>query len=387
MKSLLTLTTILLSGAALPEPQIKTTDTPRHMKNSLSSYLIRIALLILIVGASPSVTSAQEELIHYDTLDDLGHRPVILNLPADAGGRDAQQFFTGDSDNVTSVTLGLGRQSAPGDHLRIEIWETAASGDPLKSVGVLGEIEVNSLTNYSNWPQGGSSLDEVTVEGMVSGLTPNSPYFLVIYYTVDDYNGPRFDWGYDTADAPDGNAPKDIVINSGNGWVRFADFVGVDANIFMRARISGTRQPLLDPFIIVTTGDGAVTKQPDLVEYPIGTEVTVTAAPEEGFEFVKWIYGDEEFTTNPVIITIEEGATLTPIFAEIEEPEPLQIDIEHAVAIGWDSQSGKTYQIHASTDMENWEVSIDNIEGTGERLTYCFIREETETYYRVEEKR
>ena len=119
--------------------------------------------------------------------------------------------------------------------------------------------------------------------------------------------------------------------------------------------------------------------------YTIGTEVSMTAEPEEGFEFVKWTYGNEEFTTNPAIIIIKEGATLTPVFAEIEEPKPLQVDIEHAVAIGWDSQSGKTYQIHASTDMEKWELAVDSIEGTGERLTQCFIREETEVFYRVEE--
>ena len=36
-------------------------------------------------------------------------------------------------------------------------------------------------------------------------------------------------------------------------------------------------------------------------------------------------------------------------------------------------------------DMETWEVAVDAIEGTGERLTHCFIREDAEIYYRVEE--
>ena len=128
-----------------------------------------------------------------------------------------------------------------------------------------------------------------------------------------------------------------------------------------------------------------MTKVPDFGDYPIGSEVTVTATPEPGFELVKWLYGDDEITSNPAIITIKEGATLTPFFAMIEEPKPLLIDIEHAVAVSWDSQVDQVYQIHASADMKNWEVAVANIEGTGERLTQCFLRGETEIFYRVEE--
>ncbi len=139
-----------------------------------------------------------------------------------------------------------------------------------------------------------------------------------------------------------------------------------------------------DPFIIATTEDGMVTQAPDLEAYPIGSEVTVTATPEEGFEFVKWIYGDEEITANPATIIVQEGATLTPYFAETEFPQPLNIDIAPAVVVSWDSQSDRVYQIHRSADMNHWEVAIESIEGTGERLMHCFVREETEVFYRVE---
>ncbi len=54
------------------------------------------------------------------------------------------------------------------------------------------------------------------------------------------------------------------------------------------------------------------------------------------------------------------------------------------VTASWDSQADKTYQIHASTDMETWTLALDDIAGNGERLTYCFVRQEREVFYRVE---
>jgi len=131
---------------------------------------------------------------------------------------------------------------------------------------------------------------------------------------------------------------------------------------------------------------GLFTVTPDLENYPVGSEISVTAEPEEGFEFVKWTYGDEEFTTNPASITLKAGTTLTPIFAQVDvEAEPISIDIAPAMAISWDSQSGKTYEIQSSTDLENWVIEVDAIEGTGEISTYFFLRTTSEIYYRVAE--
>ena len=55
--------------------------------------------------------------------------------------------------------------------------------------------------------------------------------------------------------------------------------------------------------------------------------------------------------------------------------------------ISWDSQADRTYHIFSSTDLGNWTVAIDAIEGTGERLTRCFIRQESKIYYRVKESK
>ena len=130
--------------------------------------------------------------------------------------------------------------------------------------------------------------------------------------------------------------------------------------------------------------NGSISITPNLENYPVGSEVSVTAEPEEGFEFVKWTYGDEEFTTNPATIILKAGATLTPIFAK-QKAEPISIDIAPAMGISWDSQSGKIYEIQSSTDLENWVVEAEGIEGTGEISTHFFLRTTSEIYYRVAE--
>ena len=273
-------------------------------------------------------------------------------------------------------------------------------------VGVLGEFEVDSVPVFSDWCNQ-RDLGTATVKGMVEGLETGKEYFVILEESSEDLpqnsdsdsgpcGGPVRAWIINFA--PD-NSPGQIGRGGAHltdwpwpsggfpagHWIPYEDHL---ANHSLRARIEGTASDVssTDPFLIATTEDGSVTQVPDLDKYAIGSEVSVTAEPEPGFEFVKWTYGDEELTSNPAIITIAEGVTLIPIFAMVGEPEPLNIDIAHAVAVSWESQADKSYQIHRSTDMETWEVAIDDIAGTGDRLTQCFIREETEVFYRVEEK-
>jgi hypothetical protein len=78
--------------------------------------------------------------------------------------------------------------------------------------------------------------------------------------------------------------------------------------------------------------------------------------------------------------------SLWRVFAKIEEPTPLQVDIAPAVVVSWNSQGDKAYQIHSSTDLENWVVVVPSVQGTGERIMHFFIRSDSEIYYRVEER-
>jgi hypothetical protein len=66
---------------------------------------------------------------------------------------------------------------------------------------------------------------------------------------------------------------------------------------------------------ITVTGNGEVTADPE-EGYTYGTEVTLTASPAEGWEFSKWVIGEEEVTDNPKAITIEGDTEVEAIFVE-----------------------------------------------------------------------
>ena len=51
--------------------------------------------------------------------------------------------------------------------------------------------------------------------------------------------------------------------------------------------------------------------------------VQLTAVPEEGWEFEKWIIDNEEIIKNPIIIEMTENIEITVIFQEIKELEPI----------------------------------------------------------------
>ncbi|MBQ9481826.1 MAG: InlB B-repeat-containing protein, partial [Clostridia bacterium] len=54
-------------------------------------------------------------------------------------------------------------------------------------------------------------------------------------------------------------------------------------------------------------------------EYNAGAECTLTATAAEGYEFVKWVIGDEEVSTNATYaFTVTGDVTLTAVFEEIE---------------------------------------------------------------------
>ncbi|MFW6037966.1 MAG: GLUG motif-containing protein, partial [Candidatus Saliniplasma sp.] len=64
-------------------------------------------------------------------------------------------------------------------------------------------------------------------------------------------------------------------------------------------------------------GEGSVHIDPDLDEFGEGTEVTLTATPDEGYEFVEWT-GDETDTEDTLDFTMDEDKTITAVFEELQ---------------------------------------------------------------------
>ena len=83
---------------------------------------------------------------------------------------------------------------------------------------------------------------------------------------------------------------------------------------------------------INTVGNGSVTKDPDLVLYPMGTVVELTAVPDSGWTFAEWS-GDIITMNNPTTFTMESNKSVTATFTQGEPG----IDVEKYV---WDSGPG-----------------------------------------------
>lgn len=83
----------------------------------------------------------------------------------------------------------------------------------------------------------------------------------------------------------------------------------------------------IGPYTITTTttGNGAVTTEPDRVGYPCGETVTISANPAAGWEFVSWS-GALSGNTNPAALTIDENITVTALFQQ-SQPLTYTVDI------------------------------------------------------------
>ncbi len=336
---------------------------------------------------------AEGKAIHYCNLNDDGDGPggaalKIGPFPGDRGV--AQRFKVGEAGNVCAVTIGLARVGTPEGSMIASIREIdPITGNPGDLVGTLGEVEIKTLPKVI-WGSLPKLFEGVTIEGEVADLTLGKEYYLHLVHT-DDFiarggpSGPTDVWFVDLVPTPQ-DAEHAIVEWADPPSIPSPEW-GTDwPNLRLRARIEGKVQDVAPtaPLIIATIKDGNVTADPDLDEYPVGSEVTVTATPEPGFEFVQWTYGDQEFTTNPATITVTAGATLTSVFATVEpETKPIDTEILPAMAIRWDSEVGEAYEVQSSFDLQNWTSEATNVEGTGETMTHFFIRDAQEMYYRV----
>jgi len=74
-------------------------------------------------------------------------------------------------------------------------------------------------------------------------------------------------------------------------------------------------------------GEGQVEIYPDQDEYDEGTEVTLTAEPDEGWEFVEWTR-DYEGTEEEIVVTMNTDKQITAVFEEELEPAYFEIEIK-----------------------------------------------------------
>lgn len=64
-----------------------------------------------------------------------------------------------------------------------------------------------------------------------------------------------------------------------------------------------------------TTGRGTVTRDPDNTAYEEGTTVTLTAQPEEGWDFIGWTGDGVDGSENPLSVTMDSDKLISALFA------------------------------------------------------------------------
>jgi hypothetical protein len=96
-----------------------------------------------------------------------------------------------------------------------------------------------------------------------------------------------------------------------------AYFSGVD-NAHLGDLRWATNTPTVSPLNSEVIGNGTINFNPARVGliFPTGTDVTVTAVPDSGHEFVEW-GGDLTGTDNPASITVDAAKNITATFQEI----------------------------------------------------------------------
>lgn len=98
---------------------------------------------------------------------------------------------------------------------------------------------------------------------------------------------------------------------------------------------------------VETPEAGTITISPNQPHYMTGTEITVTATPNLGYKFIKWVdqYNDE-YTVNPYKFVIEETTDLTAVFEKVELgnviPGEINVDSRYYRAYGAVQQMTET---------------------------------------------
>ncbi len=131
----------------------------------------------------------------------------------------------------------------------------------------------------------------------------------------------------DIVDDENGSVTSTIVFTaasetsaSGTGTSRYTHPSGLWecnwGNTITLTKISDDVTVISYTLTVNQTGDGSVTLNPDGGVYNAGTTVTLTAVPDEGWQFYSWS-GDAEGSQNPYEIVMDEDKTVLAIFTRL----------------------------------------------------------------------
>ena len=150
---------------------------------------------------------------------------------------------------------------------------------------------------------------DFTISVTAGGTTNPSPgthtYYIGTEFRIEALAGIGYRFSCWTGDVPSeyGNDnPITITMDSDKSIT--ANFVIQQYTLSIVAGTGGTTEPSLGIYI-----------------YDFGTQVTIKAMPNSGYEFSGWS-GDASGTTNPITITMNSDKSITANFSAVEDEEP-----------------------------------------------------------------
>ncbi|MEM7148055.1 MAG: hypothetical protein AAF591_23330, partial [Verrucomicrobiota bacterium] len=222
------------------------------MKNN---YLLSVLSLFVLAG---SPWCSAEEVALYDNTHLEAKKPPFVPASAPAPfylsetTHIAFQFYTWDSDNVSSLSITMMRTGTPGGTLFFEVWSTGSDNLPGTKVGELGTFSTDDLPLWEGNDVPPPS--PVKVEGSVTGLQSMTRYYAVIRIGDDVdvtgrnqtiHTGALFpgshSWaGPGTANPPEGEPLHELVSQANNDgrWPTLTEDIGAPPGAWQHARIT-----------------------------------------------------------------------------------------------------------------------------------------------------
>lgn len=108
-----------------------------------------------------------------------------------------------------------------------------------------------------------------------------------------------------------------------------------------------TNTPTTSPLNMTIEGDGTVEYSPERLglTFPSGTEVTITAVPDSGQQFVEW-QGDVTGSANPATITVSGKKDVTAIFSPVTDiDETIIVPVQYSLNQNFPNPFNPTTQI------------------------------------------
>jgi len=119
---------------------------------------------------------------------------------------------------------------------------------------------------------------------------------------------------------------------------------------------------------ISATIGGATDPAPGSYTYPEGTDVTVTAFPDPGYNFDHWELNGRVYTENPITVRMVADATLRAVFTEIPPPPTLyrltvRSDPEINIPVEIDGESVGNTPLTVEVSSGTYTVTVTPPEG------------------------